>query len=1500
LRRLTARPRIGRLPAALGVLCLAVSFAQRPGLTVTDSRIDLSVNPALFLSRVGSVITGTGDLGHVQSGQFVGYLAPMAPWYAFAHAIGLPTWIAQRLWLAALLFVAAYGMVRLLDALLGRKRGPAHAVAGFLYAFNPFVIVFVSRASVTLLATVTLPWLMLVVWRGIREPRSWRWPAVVGLLGALSGGGVNAATLAWIVVAPIALLVWEATAGRAGGRAAWRFAWRAALCGCAGSAWWLIPVMLQGSYGANFLSFTEQPQTIWATTSMSESLRLLGYWPMYLSTGYGAAAPVMRMGQTYLFDPIVVVGSFLVPAAALLGLRATRRWFYAPFFGLLACVSLVAMCAGFPTGTSFGHVIGWVYEQFATLRFLRTTYKAAPILALSLAALGGVAANALIASIRRRAAQGPGRAPAWLAAQFEEPAAAARVERVGRYVNLPAIAVAILACASVAWALPLFTGHAIDRNLAYGHVPAAWSETMSAAGSAAGDDRRTIVFPGELFGDYRWGNTWDSVAPALSNHPVAIRQAIQYADARSAELLDDVDDAVQQARLVPNELPALLRLLGVGQAVVPTDALDTQSGGLDPVGVSEALKDQPGFATPAATYGPTRRFVPPPGRDGPALRLPELRRYPVTGGEGLVHVDARGPATISDGGPGGLVELAADGHLGAGRPIFYAEDLKPALMTNLVRSGSRLVFTDANQRRVVAATYIRQDVGPTLTATAPIPLSAASWNPFPAAGTAGQTVARYSGLVDLVSPQPPGAQLFPAFRPVSALDGSFATSWLPDPSLPDSQRWMELRLPTPKAIGSIAIVPKPVDGLSPLWVAISVNGGPEREVLLQPGLNKVVLDAAAVRTLRFRITRVSASQLFLGAGGIEELGIRGVTPVRETLALPTMLASATRGLDTSHNEIAIALARATADFPTRSGNDQGVPLARSEIAATDPESDLRRAVTLPAARRFAVSGWATVAPAAHDDAIDALVGPTHGWSETSSSRFEGVPGSRASSATDGDTATAWVGDVYPALSVDFGQDAAALPLAAAGELINGLPGVHPPVWRGRLQAPQPWISIRSPRAVTLRTFRLIPGPRRYASPAVVQVETDAGTGPPLTVGRDGTVDLRRPVRTRLLKVRIVSVHPPTGSAGSRLLRAVAIGEIVSPFHPPRVRRAGPFATACGALALAGPEGVARVRAVGTVQALDTGTPLRIAGCGPELSLPAGSSTILAPTGSALRPDHLLLDSPAPAPLPAAPSGTATVTGGLSSTGIPRRATVSAPAGGWLVLGESYSRGWRAYCAGVRGSERALGAPTPIDGYANGWPISGDCVHARFAFAPQRTADIAYLISVLALPVLLALLWLPRRRARLATVPRRPSDRPAGDLVFKPDWLATLAITAVATLLIGFLFGIPLGPLAVPLLRRGTSPRRLFTLGGALLLTVPVAYLIRAAPNPGGYDFGFAYDNLVGNWIAVAGICAIAGGCLLTLLPSSRARPDSSVTPPDVQPRAQEPEPVPAARLGASS
>jgi len=232
------------IPVALAAGAILLAFLQSPGKEVMDSRIELTVDPSLFLQRVAAVWSPTYDLGHVQSGQFVGYLFPMAPWFAAAKGLGVAMWVAERLWVGSLLAISAWGVVRLMDELYSRDRGLPHVVAALVFAVNPYVVSFASRASVALMAYAILPWLIVAVHRGLAEDaHRWRWPAVVGIAMGCSGGGVNAALLPWIIAAPVALAAYEWLVLRARTlRQVWSFSWRAAVCALLASAWWIVPV----------------------------------------------------------------------------------------------------------------------------------------------------------------------------------------------------------------------------------------------------------------------------------------------------------------------------------------------------------------------------------------------------------------------------------------------------------------------------------------------------------------------------------------------------------------------------------------------------------------------------------------------------------------------------------------------------------------------------------------------------------------------------------------------------------------------------------------------------------------------------------------------------------------------------------------------------------------------------------------------------------------------------------------------------------------------------------------------------------------------------------------------------------------------------------------------------------------------------------------------------------------------------------------------------------
>ena len=79
-------------PLALALASFVLAFVQRPGVVVADTKINLYVSSSRFLSDVVSAWNPSGSLGAVFSGQYSGYLFPMAPFYALGHAAGYPNW----------------------------------------------------------------------------------------------------------------------------------------------------------------------------------------------------------------------------------------------------------------------------------------------------------------------------------------------------------------------------------------------------------------------------------------------------------------------------------------------------------------------------------------------------------------------------------------------------------------------------------------------------------------------------------------------------------------------------------------------------------------------------------------------------------------------------------------------------------------------------------------------------------------------------------------------------------------------------------------------------------------------------------------------------------------------------------------------------------------------------------------------------------------------------------------------------------------------------------------------------------------------------------------------------------------------------------------------------------------------------------------------------------------------------------------------------------------
>ena len=493
----------------------------------------------------------------------------------------------------------------------------------------------------------------------------------------------------------------------------------------------------------------------------------------------------------------------------------------------------------------------------------------------------------------------------------------------------------------------------------------------------------------------------------------------------------------------------------------------------------------------------------------------------------------------------------------------------------------------------------------------------------------------------------------------------------------------------------------------------------------------------------------------------------------------------------------------------------------------DPEAQLARTFDLPAPRSFILLAHMRGRSDAPDNEFDALVGASGAVRATGSARFESAPAHRASSALDGDPKTAWIGAWVPGHRAWLG-------------------------WR-----------TREPRA--LRQLRLVPPRATLRRPTTVRVTVDGHATGALAVADDGAVALPSGLRGTDVRIDVLDARFPPGT-GPRLRqrRAVAVAEVVG---GPRmhVPRSGPLDAPCERAAALDGHPIA-LRPVGDIDRLDAGAPLSALSCGGPLRLAAGEHELLGRKATLVLDQLGLFSVVTPAPAAGLSPGRVLSQGdadGGSRSDV--RVDVDRPA--WLVLGESYNRGWRATCDG-----RSLGAPQPLQGYANGWPVAAGCRAVSFRFGPDRLLLPFYLLSLVFSLAFLALIALRRRDLRAqaaaqaapAAVPVEPE--PA---VWKPAHAALAGLVVFGV--VGFVFALRAGAVAGPaiallLYLRLPTQRLVLAACGALAVVVPVLYIAFPGRDAGGYSSYYPTSHLGAHWVAVGAVVLLA----LALVRSLRA------------------------------
>jgi len=952
---------VGRRLGAPGVWVLAAlaylpALTAAPGRMPTDTKLYLYLDPGRLIADAPFSWDTRQFAGWVPH-QTIAYLWPSGPWFWVFEQIGIPDWIAHRLWIGTILLLGGLG-VRWAAKLLGLT-GAAATVAGLVFATSPYILPYISRTSVMLLPWAGVGWLVGLTIRAATR-RSWRDVALFGLV-VLTIGAVNAAALALVAPAPVLWLLhaaWQRTI-------TWRQAWVTALqlgaISLLVSLWWIVMLLVQGKYGADVLAFSETLDAVSLTSVSTETLRGLGYWLFYVRDPYGFATTA---SLDYMARISVILAGYGLLGLCLLGLAITR-WSQRRFAAMLVFAGIV-LAVGVHPIDSPSPLMQPLADSALGLA-LRSSTRALPLSTFGLA-LGAGALVAAVGTVRLR----------W------RPWAAAVVAAFA-IANLPA----------------LWTGGFVDPALERDQdVPGAWTE--ASATLDAGDlEARVLQVPGSEFGAFRWGYTVDPPLPGLTEKPLVTRDLLPLGSPGAMDLLYALDNRFQDGTIDPAAIAPVARFLSADTIWVPNDLAFDRFRTPRPEEVAALFADTPSGLEAPASYGE-------PAVNSPRLAMIDERTFanpnlgttlaPVQ----LVRVaDSQrivraGTSVVEVAGSGdGMVDAAAAGLLRGDEIVVYSADRAVATEPEIVTSRTPLVITDSNRDRayhwrgsqdVVGFTETGGDrtVELTRSTTADQRLAV-----FASNDPRQQTTAHLAGELGVRASEygEPFAYR-PEDRAAMAVDGDTATAWrVSDRADPTGQSI------TIDRVDDGLVLLQPQDpGASRRISRIAIDDGQQRRSvdlteasLVAPGQPIDVPASAGPVTITIEavIAIDGASDPGATAVGFAELG-----PVaHETTMLP-----------------AEPMDAITPDRPL------AIVVTRLRVRATDrwrddPERSMSRTFTLPVARTFDT----TITLRINDRASDDVLATTAGRRDVpiASARLAGVRTAVGSAAFDGDLATSW-------------------------------------------------------------------------------------------------------------------------------------------------------------------------------------------------------------------------------------------------------------------------------------------------------------------------------------------------------------------------------------------------------------------------------------------------------------------------------------------------------------
>ncbi len=988
------RPAVA-IGVGLALVSLATTLVNAAGNYVGDNRFEQYWAPGGRLLRETALWDGGRGLGRVAE-EFWPSTVPIA----LFRAIGCSPTLAERLWHASLLTLAGVGVLLVVRTFVPRVGAP-HALAAFAYAFNPFSAVFLLP-SVLFWNYVIAPFVVLALLRGVAEPRSWRWPAVLALV-VFSAGNADLPGTVYVVALLVPTAFYVVAVERS---ARWRdvgaFLLRGALLTtlCAAAA------LTKASFGAASLearlAATELPRRVNVTSSWSESWRGLGFWLTY----FGDADDLGRLpGGRYYWESIPgALITFLAPVGALVAVAWTRwrpRW----LFVALGLTSLVTMVGSYQPDDPppLGRAILAAFENVSTLASLRNTYKAGPGLAMATAVLLAV----LTVTLARRVGR---RSPLW-----------SRMPYVGA-------AVVIAAAAG-----PFVNGGLYPDRAQMEELPGYWQEALEFVDEQPGEGR-VLVLPGTTKTAYRWGWPGDDIFDAfLRRHPNVIANAFPLSEPLVASAIDALDDQVAAGTIAPGTVASVARRLGITQVIIRND-LDWDRSEVARPQELDPLRSDPSLVL-AASFGERGENVVAPDDDSVTARfeqaLPPVEVYDVTASTGpALGRAALAPAIVAGDGSS-MAQIGAHGAVEDGRPIRFSGEVDGDELVDALTAGAPLVVTDSNRRRVVRLRGAVPTRSETLSEGQE--LDQAPDDLWDRPGS--QSVATFHDA-QRISATASGTRLTgfqPWLRPANAFDDDPATMWLTGGLEDPVGNRIRVDLARPVVLSGVDLAPfRPSDGGRAVAAArLHFSSGEPVEVPLDAeATTPVTFSPRETTFVEVEVAEVTPAGE--AAVGFREIDIPGLD-LREHIRVPDDLF---RRAD-EDTELAAALA----EVPTTYLFERLI--GRGELAE---EQALRRQFAMRQAGPADLSGTLALHPELSDERISAVLAAFDGDDVVSSgsSRFEGELAHRGEQATDGDPTTAW--GVRPeegeVLTVTFpAQEVAAVRIRALSEAATSLDSV---------------------------------------------------------------------------------------------------------------------------------------------------------------------------------------------------------------------------------------------------------------------------------------------------------------------------------------------------------------------------------------------------------------------------------------------------------------------------